>query len=635
MIINEKPTLRLGICMAGAVSAGAYTAGVLDYLFEALDEWEKAKALNLPGVPRHQVRIEVLSGASAGGMTAAIASAALQTQFPPINQKNHTDYHLNQQNPFYHSWVNLSETPESDMMQQMLQTDDIVNDPKGNAHQEVRAGFNSSFIDTIAYRALGHTVKDPNIKRPYLATDFEFLTTLNNLRGYEYNLKFITEQGRREHRMKMHRDFAHFQYNASEAYGDDGKIPFHFNDKEGCNRDLLINTAMATGAFPVGLAPRVLQRDAKYINDSPLLRIDNNNTTLVDPLHPYVNVNVDGGAINNEPFDLTEQILINRRKSDIKNEVFANLPTSGLNNADRNNVIEAALKSADAYVQEVAPSSFDTTVIMIDPFPNFNEIPNGNYLPLKALKFAAPDILGAMREQLMLKVDQIKTTYSDNDYSRFMIAPIRKKNGVQQLYSIACGSFGGFGGFFSKAFREHDYMLGRRNCQRFIQRYLCVPMDEKNLILVFGYEGMEQAYRFESANQKYYLPLIPDIRVKTEANGTVTVVTPSEEIEFAYPKVKLSYLLSLRKPLMNRFSALVDNLTNGKDPLREEEISPVLQRIRKRSFLQNLLLHRFLKTATHLYLSIGKFFGRGAAADYFLDAVIDDMEKRELLEEDV
>lgn len=612
MSTNETPTLRLGICMAGAISAGAYTAGVLDYLFEALDAWEQAKALNLPNVPRHKVSIEVLSGASAGGMTAAIASAALQTQFPPINQHNYTDPNTNQKNPFYHSWVNLSETNNSDMMQQMLQNDDILKDPKGNPHKEVRAGFNSTFIDTIAQRALGHTVKDPQVKRPYLAADFEFLTTLTNLRGYEYNLKFITEQGRREHRMKMHRDFAHFQYNESEAYNDDGKIPFHFNDEEGCNKHLLINAAMATGAFPVGLAPRVLERDAKYINDNPLLRIDTNNTTLVDPLHPYLNVNVDGGAINNEPFDLTEQILINRRKAQIKNE-----------------------NEASAYVQEVKPSTFDTTVIMIDPFPNFNEIPNGNYLPLKALKFAAPAILGAMREQLMLKVDEIKTTYSENDYSRFMIAPIRKKNGVQQLYSIACGSFGGFGGFFNKQFREHDYMLGRRNCQRFIQRYLSVPVDEKNAIIEFGYEGMAQHYQMDSNNQKYYLPLIPDIRVKYDSSGQASVITPEEEKEFTYPKVKLSYLLNLRKPLMQRFGTIVSNLTNGKDPLAEEEVSVVLQRIRKKTFLQNLFLDRLVKTATNLYLWIGKLFGRGAAADFFLDAVIDDMEKRELLEEDV
>jgi len=35
MAKNEN-TVYLGLCLAGAVSAGAYTAGVTDYLIEAL-----------------------------------------------------------------------------------------------------------------------------------------------------------------------------------------------------------------------------------------------------------------------------------------------------------------------------------------------------------------------------------------------------------------------------------------------------------------------------------------------------------------------------------------------------------------------------------------------------------------------
>ncbi len=33
----QNEPFQLGICMAGAVSAGAYTAGVLDCLMEALE----------------------------------------------------------------------------------------------------------------------------------------------------------------------------------------------------------------------------------------------------------------------------------------------------------------------------------------------------------------------------------------------------------------------------------------------------------------------------------------------------------------------------------------------------------------------------------------------------------------------
>jgi hypothetical protein len=64
--------------MSGAISAGAYTAGVLDFLVEALDAWEDAR--NGPegdGAPNHRVGLKVMSGASAGGITAAIAAIAL------------------------------------------------------------------------------------------------------------------------------------------------------------------------------------------------------------------------------------------------------------------------------------------------------------------------------------------------------------------------------------------------------------------------------------------------------------------------------------------------------------------------------------------------------------------------------
>lgn len=49
-------TFELGLVMAGAVSGGAYAAGVVDFLFEALTAWEAAKQAD-PDVPDHRVEI--------------------------------------------------------------------------------------------------------------------------------------------------------------------------------------------------------------------------------------------------------------------------------------------------------------------------------------------------------------------------------------------------------------------------------------------------------------------------------------------------------------------------------------------------------------------------------------------------
>ena len=64
-------------------------------------------------------------------------------------------------------------------------------------------------------------------------------------------------------------------------------------------------------------------------------------------------------------------------------------------------------------------------------------------------------------------------------YSRFLIVPRRgfRADGTLEPFTIACGSLGGFGGFLSRKFREHDYQLGRRNCQWFLKQYFALPSE--------------------------------------------------------------------------------------------------------------------------------------------------------------
>ena len=83
--------IKLGINMAGAVSAGAYTAGVLDFLIQALDEWYAAKAAG-ENVPGHDISIEVIIGASAGGMCAAIAGTQVQEELRPHHGYDSSGY---------------------------------------------------------------------------------------------------------------------------------------------------------------------------------------------------------------------------------------------------------------------------------------------------------------------------------------------------------------------------------------------------------------------------------------------------------------------------------------------------------------------------------------------------------------
>lgn len=86
MTDGSKPTFEIGIAMSGAISAGAYSAGVFDFLIQALDAWEKAKAEGAPDLPEYDVRLKALSGASAGAITAAIGVIAAGGREAPGSQ---------------------------------------------------------------------------------------------------------------------------------------------------------------------------------------------------------------------------------------------------------------------------------------------------------------------------------------------------------------------------------------------------------------------------------------------------------------------------------------------------------------------------------------------------------------------
>ena len=66
---------KLGFALSGAISAGAYTAGVLDYFFQALQAWEMERGIG--GTPQHRVVVQAITGASAGAITGALGAVAL------------------------------------------------------------------------------------------------------------------------------------------------------------------------------------------------------------------------------------------------------------------------------------------------------------------------------------------------------------------------------------------------------------------------------------------------------------------------------------------------------------------------------------------------------------------------------
>jgi len=532
--MHKMKKLKLGLTMAGAVSAGAYTAGVIDYLLETLDAWEAAKDNNRkigkgnsgydPTIPMHDVVIEVMSGASAGGITSIVAAAALQQKFNSITSDKRDDRShaaLHQSNPLYNTWVNLT---QDDMVADLFSTNDVTKNNKINSL------LNSSFKETIAQRVL-NKVSNP-VKRSYIADELDIIVTLTSLNGIPFELGFSSNANNTNvYRATSHRDFAHFKVGNS-SYTNDGRIPIDFTTD--ANFDKMRIAAMATGAFPIGLSARKLAREKKYVQDNPYINPLNGLTD--QELHipnNFETLNSDGGILNNEPFDVARKILASRIKG---------LGTKELAKMDIDTTLENDLKF-------VSEKDMEGTIIMIDPFPSEAEV---DFDFDDGILSMVSKVLGAMRGELLFKKEDLQLAYNENNYSRFMIAP--KRSNIQGSKAIACGSLGGFGGFFHKEFRKHDFYLGRRNAQYFLRKNFAVSENTSNPVVAGGYTA-EAKNRFLIVEPDgKYIPIIPDLRYDKNS------LANNSEPAYKWPVYPTSELNNVRNHVSNRSEVVLNKV---------------------------------------------------------------------------
>ncbi|GAB4044115.1 patatin-like phospholipase domain-containing protein [Spirosoma litoris] len=528
---SKEPTFYLGLCMAGAISAGAYTAGVMDYLIEALDRWEQVRDKD-PRIPRHRVVIDIMTGASAGGMTAAIAAAALHDRLDPVNSENGGYLHFDstrKKNKLYQAWVNLL---ADEMLPIMLDTDDL---PEHGA----ASVLNSNFIDQVAQEMLEINESCP--PRPYVSENLEICVSLSNLTGFQEVIKFDNDSETRRtvtdpsHEVDgryisiNHRDFGHFV--VGKHYNHDGRIPVLFGDETNEGLHTLRDCAMATGAFPVGLRWRPVIRKGKYLNDNRLINYlaPNKSIFKINDNQLYASVNVDGGLLNNEPFEIAQDILGFRGREP--------KPNPNEEEAERRFVQQATQTAKDRYAW-AANNQTAASVLMIEPFPTIQNPPQIKPQPRLLLKTLIGQIYSTMRTQLRFKQGNLQQAVDQDLISKYIIAPTRLAGNRKVIGSqaIACGSLGGFGGFLTKAYRAHDFQLGRLNCQKFLREHFRIDADTTNTIFTEGYADPESQNTFTYKSKgKYYWPIIPDIdpkliRKPSSAKRPPSIAPPPEPI---------------------------------------------------------------------------------------------------------
>ncbi|MEX1826724.1 patatin-like phospholipase family protein [Luteibacter sp. CQ10] len=504
-------TFELGLALAGAVSGGAYAAGVLDFLYEALERWYAARDRK-EKVPDHDVLLRVISGASAGSVNGLLSSLALPHAFPHV----HASTASPADNPFYDTWVERLD------IEGLLRTGDLE-----GPDASLVSLLDSNELDRIAERVM--RFEAPAMARPYVASPFKCIYTVTNLRGVPYKVPFAGSTPSAAHHMVAHADYLRFAvdtgngaYDRTWEYPDDLYVGFprQMPDRAW---NAMREAALASAAFPGGLRYRQIERRwSDYAQRSVAVPDAHGQVRMVsvapaerapsDRGAGYRFVGVDGGAMDNEPFELARTELAGSlgRNPRLGNEV-------------------------------------NRIVVMIDPFPEPDELGPAEASQINILE-SMTALFSSWKQQARFKPEEVALAMDDTVYSRFLIAPTRHAadgNAFVGGKALAAGGLGGFAGFFSKAYRRHDFLLGRRNCQWFLAEHFVVPVDNP---LVAGWaRDPALACYLRRRDGVTYAPVIPLLEACHPADR--------EEVAPEWPKGAFDPG-TLEKPLRDRLQAL-------------------------------------------------------------------------------
>jgi hypothetical protein len=474
---SKKPSFHIGLAMAGAVSAGAYSAGVFDFLIEALSEWQKAKERG-EDVPKHDVFISTISGTSAGGIVGALGVASLAggvrpTEQPAVNPRQ--QWPVKRVLPeLYDAWVKKTKLFDGRDAKQGGHDQSLLDPSDLRQSKDLPLSLlNSDALTAIARESL-RAIRPTGERYAFLSNPTHLFLTRTNLDGVPYPIMFEGS----EFWMNLHEDRAHFavanlgtrDFPEEECRWlktwDDAGLPIDFKDcgdhgeHGGPLGDVLesyAQAALTTSAFPFGFQAREISVRAEDIRRRALPFDAGTYPEMLRQLQlepeapgaPSSFICIDGGALNNEPFELARWTIRN---------------------------LDETQNSRD-------PKSANRAVILIAPFPPAPPAKLGKKDLDKASKsrkedlallFVARSLIPALVDQARFKSSDLIAAADPKIYSRHLISPSRGKpkptspdEAAQP--DLACGLLYAFGGFLDEQFREHDFQLGRRNCQKFLR----------------------------------------------------------------------------------------------------------------------------------------------------------------------
>ncbi len=557
----ENPTFEIGLVLSGTVSAGPYTAGVIDYLIEALDAWYLEKSRQEPNkpkmVPSHDVKIRVIAGNSGGAMTTSIIPGALFGEFVHFKGTRKPNGELivpgDRENRLYYSWVSQID------IKKLLGTDD-------KETKALASLLDCTEIDRITTKIID--VEPKAQPRQYLCDFVDIYLTFTNIEGVPYRIGF--EGG--EHTMINHADYQHFILSKADPRAEIGENPNLLEDDPAWLDAKTVGTnstrgwqefrraAVSSGSFPVVLKSRYFGEHTKASYKDrrwnvPLANADHDGVcyelTKIPPAWPAEPTTiafsaVDGGMANNDPLEYGRLGL-------------TRVP-EGHSPRD--------------------PKEANKAVIMIAPLNQSNTPPKDEPKPKKRALMVdvIQAIIPTFLDQSRFKYGELKLALQQHVRSRFLIAPSDVSEAepkIQYKNAIYGSMLSAFGGFLLEEYRQHDYLLGRRNCQWFLQQHFVLPM--ANPIIAAGYANVENANIYQNDHAEYQI--IPRLQSIPEAQVPRRVTGVAKKIR-----------KKIEQPVKDRINFILDRL-----PESIKEAPAVLKILA--SIANNFLIQPFLADA--------------------------------------
>src|SRR5471032_1664134 len=279
----ELGVFELGILLGGTVSAGAYTAGALDFLVQALEAWEQGLP-NIPWTsqkPPHRVLVKGAAGTSGGAVCTAILGILSGHAANHITDAGPIESDKDVGNPLWDLWVNafqisklLSPSDVDPKIDVDKGTGVIPGDPPagdGFSVQHVPSLLNCCMIDRAAEALVQYAENGPKANRPYFDKPFRVTTTFSNVRGIPFKIGAIPTYNQFTGAAFVeHDDIARFAFPNGAAYTADDKREDEFwIDPDGSGSHaigykVLADFATASGSMPAGLVARILSRPAEH-----------------------------------------------------------------------------------------------------------------------------------------------------------------------------------------------------------------------------------------------------------------------------------------------------------------------------------------------------------------------------------